>query len=268
MIERLVTMSNQRGMLDLLTWCEASPVSRAAAMILGTQEACHICTGFPVAGKPETDGPAGSVVLANGLARMGRRVRVVSWSGVLAMIRPLLHEAVEEIAVPVGVVASPLPPALTITVELCGRTRSGSYLNMRGQAVEADAPWLEEPLGFNADISIGDGGNEFGMGSAPDWWFAKYGVQPPVSTCDVLLPCEVSNWGALALVAQLSRAGDQTLVPTPEGYQDILQHLAQAGAVDGVSGRASATEDGFAPAATASVVSALQRWLHDSAYGA
>ena len=61
---------------------------------------------------------------------------------------------------------SRLEPSLLISIERCGLTKDGTYLNMRDvdispQTARLDHLFLQHPR----TIGIGDGGNEIGMGN-------------------------------------------------------------------------------------------------------
>jgi hypothetical protein len=154
-------------------------------------------------------------------------------------------------------------PSLTgtpVTIEVCGRVAGGAYLNMSGADVSTKAAWFEDVVGPHALVSVGDGGNEFGMGSAPSRWFATRRVKPPVSTCDVLVVGQVSNWAVLAIVACLSRLTGRNLLPDPEEHQGVLERLAGGGVCDGVTRRAEPTEDGQDPGRALPLLEALTQW--------
>lgn len=257
----IIIRTNKRGMRDLAACLDESHIMRAASALLALpcSDPVNICTGFPVQGRPETDGPAGALALAGALIGLGREVRLASYPEVLQVIGPLTPGAARHHLLPCGATAPRLDgPA--ISIEICGRVKDGSYRNMRGQDIGASAPWFETAIGLSALVSIGDGGNEFGMGSAPRQWFDRWKVEKPVSICSHLVPAEVSNWGALGVVAALSRLTGQDLLPGPEEYDRLLNQLAEAGFVDGMHGTAMPTEDGWPAGTGRSVVAALRDW--------
>lgn len=266
-IDNLVTRSDRRGMVSLLRLLGGSPITRAAQAIDAAKQPLNICTGFPVNHKPETDGPAGAVVLAHALVACGKQVRIASFGQVLDLVWPLLPAGVEAAFVPAGQKAMPFQDGATITIEACGETPTGPYLNMNGLDIRAVAPWFETACGTHCLVSLGDGGNEFGMGSAPDTWYsaAGRGVVRPIATCDVLVPAEVSNWGALGIVAQLSLMHGTTFLPTPTTYVQLLEDLVHRGAIDGVTEASTPTEDGKTQQETMQVVEGLQSWLANKA---
>jgi len=256
----LVVLDDTRGMRSLLALLgPESPACRAARVLLAAHEPLLLCTGFPVQDTSETDGPAGTVALARALRELGRDVTVVSWAEALAAWAPALG-ALPTRALRRGRAPERLSGAL-VTVEACGRTATGAYLNVRGEDVRERAPWFEDAVGTHALVSFGDGGNEFGMGSAPSGWFEARRVEKPASTCDVLVVGQVSNWAVLAVVAALGRVTDRDLLPLPDDYQALLEALAANGVVDGVRRVAEPTEDGFELGRARAILVALRRWL-------
>lgn len=216
----------------------------AARALLDARGPVALATGFPVGGRPETDGPVGVLALAWALHALGRSVRLVSWEEALDAFAPEAPFA-QRVSVPRGRPAEFEATTAVVTVELCGRQEDGTYRNMRGEDVSAEAPWLEPALGARALVSVGDGGNEFGMGSAPREWFRGRAFGRPVSACEHLVLGQSSNWGSLALVASLGAASGRVLLPEPERYRGWLESLARRGLVDGVTRRAEPTEDGL-----------------------
>jgi hypothetical protein len=136
---------------------------------------------------------------------------------------------------------------------------------MMGRDITLHAPWFETAIGVRALVSIGDGGNEYGMGSAPAAWFAARGVDAPISTCETLVLGQVSNWAALAVLAALSRQTGTALLPSATAYQTLLEQLAARGVVDGVARIARPTEDDWPCGYGMRVVDVLTRWSQSSA---
>lgn len=262
----LLIKNDARGMSSLAARRGGLHLARAAAALGALHRAVplNVCTGFPVGGAPETDGPAGALVLCAALVTLQHTTRFVSSADVLERVKGLLDATVECVPIPCGGPASPLD-GMAVTIEICGRTHDGTYRNMRGADITAHAPWFETAIGLEALVAIGDGGNEFGMGVVEPAWFDTWNVRPPVSRCAHLIPAQVSNWGALGLVAALSRLTGQDLLPSAHGYNRLLEDLAAAGFVDGLSGEAAPTEDGHPPGAGGQVVDELRRWVAQDA---
>jgi len=255
----IVTFRNDRGMEDLLHLLGDNPCRLAAKRILEDPKEVILCTGFPVNGHPETDGPPGTVALAKALKELGRKVTIMSWSeanDVMKAAEPKLKYK-----------ALPKPGAKStfnaddhciITVEICSRTEVGLYLNMHGSDITSAAPKFEGVIGSVADVSIGDGGNEFGMGSAPKEFFEVRTVVKPITTCHTLVPATVSNFGAYAIVAELEIAEDRDLLPAPGEQSELISAMIKAGAVDGFSGDAIEKVDGADLEETESILDQLR----------
>jgi len=258
--DELAIIDDSRGMQSLLrTLGPESPAVRATDALLRCSEPIVVCTGFSVDGHPETDGPAGSIVLARALRALGKDARLVSWTEAVDAWQPLVPDLPCQ-TIPRGRPPGPLCGS-AVTVEVCGRIDDGSYRNMRGRDVRPESPWFEDAIGTKALVSIGDGGNEFGMKSAPEEWFDNRAIARPVSTCDVLVVGQVSNWAALAVVAALSRARGVDVMPFPHEYQVLLEELVARGALDGVRRAATPTEDGHPIGSGPEVVRRLRQWL-------
>lgn len=247
-IQELLCQDNGRGMPQLVRRLPAGHLREAALALLQGPATCVIATGFPVGGQPETDGPPGALALAQAFSRLGRKGVLCSWEQVTMAVQAL-SPGLQVRTVPrgrhVGKKLDIGEPFSLVTIEACGRTRDGRYLNMRGVDVADDAPWFEDWLGEHALVSIGDGGNEFGMGTADDAFFRDHPVQRPISTCRYLLPAPTSNDGAYALVAALALvSGDAGLLPSAAEQLAVLEALHAQGFVDGFSGEVVRRVDG------------------------
>ena len=140
------------------------------------------------------------------------------------------------------------PPALLISIERPGSAADGRCYNMAGVDITARCGGAE-PYLVQANcptIAIGDGGNELGMGNVLNS-LSKLNIQPSVSTCDELVVADVSNWAAYALCAVARWLSDPEYSAEHRIRED-LEYLVARGAVDGVTGEATPTEDSF-PAA-------------------
>lgn len=258
-LDDIVVLNDNRGMRALLDSLRPSPAMRAASAILKEKQRLLLCTGFPVNGHPENDGPPGTIVLALALRKLHLDFAIVSWAETLIGISEAAGRF-ETIALAPNAAPIALDGAV-VTIEVCGRTGDGAYYNARGSDISKEVPWFEQAVGTHALVSIGDGGNEFGMGSAPAQWFDAFAVKRPVSSCDVLVAAQISNWGALAVVAALSVESGENLLPSPAYYETLLARLASLGFVDGFTGLPAPTEDGFSTEVSLSVLEALHGWV-------
>lgn len=156
---------------------------------------------------------------------------------------------------------------LLISCERAGPGKDGKCYTMRG--IDMNAKGLIAPLHRLVEetncktISIGDGGNELGMGKVID----KIIDNPKISNgdqigcvvaADYLIAASVSNWGgyALSAAAAVARAGLENeskslqalidrCLPSEEEETALLDRCVAAGCRDGVSGKMESTVDGM-----------------------
>lgn len=224
-----------------------------------------IATGFfiPDSGTSETDGPPGAIDLSDGLRRLGIKTSFLTdvWC------EPVLRKArLEPLLVHESLMALPPDTTHLVSVERLGRAGDGRYYNMRGQDVTAttgnlDRWFLEDLPEKVRTVGIGDGGNEIGMGNVADRVREHIPNGSTIASCvhtDNLIVAGTSNWGAWGLLAALSRLSGQPLLPTREEASHHLEMLVAAGAVDGVTGKATATVDGLEQSVYLQVLEELQ----------
>ncbi|MDR1580242.1 MAG: DUF4392 domain-containing protein [Synergistaceae bacterium] len=245
-------------------WSEALDIIRAARNIA-------VITGFFIASvdAPETDGPPGSVVLARALLRA--EIETEIWTD--ARCLGALSVCAESVLFPADRVrgvsdgdGTAGSPDLLIYVERLGRAADGAYYDMRGRDVsEITAPLDGYALnGASRVIGIGDGGNEVGMGNFVE---PLRVMMPNYARClssvgaDVCIPVDVSNWGAYALAAALSRDHGVWLGQTESEERAMFEALSSAGAVDGASKKISMSVDGFDISKQLEIVSSLRSLL-------
>jgi hypothetical protein len=96
-------------------------------------------------------------------------------------------------------------------------------------------------------IGVGDGGNEIGMGGISEavHKFVPHGeVLCAKTVTDILLPAGVSNWGCYAIQAALALlTGKQQIVHSAAMEKRLIEAAADAGLVDGNTGKCEATVD-------------------------
>jgi hypothetical protein len=128
---------------------------------------------------------------------------------------------------------------------------------MAGKDISADCTPAEAYLELAEcpTIAIGDGGNEMGMGKALNV-LSELDIHPAISTCDELVVADVSNWAAYAVCALAYSHNDDRADIIADIRKDLLL-LVESGAVDGVTGAKTATEDGFAEGAGCALVEAI-----------
>ena len=226
-----------------------------------------IITGFmiPSVSPPtgETDGPPGTLFLAEALATLGIDVHLASDGAGMAALR-------------LGAVHRSLPSNVTIhdlrdgdfgaqvkslthliALERSGPSHDGPNRTMRGIDITPHtwpAHRYFEGSRNHVTIGIGDGGNEIGMGKIPREVIARNIPNGEAVACrtavDHLIVCGISNWGGIGLAAGVLwlRGKNQPGLFDADLEQDLLARLvAEAPLVDGVRGQFTATVDGVNP---------------------
>jgi hypothetical protein len=271
-VEDVVLRFDQRGVSALRPHLPANFCREAAQVLADNAGVTLVTTGFYIlkTGTPETDGPPGAVVIGRALERLGRRVLYVTDRVSEPLMRALTSPD-QVLSFPVADDASSARhaqellarhrPALLVSIERCGRTKDGRYLNMRGLDVSAETAQIDFLFdGTVPSVGVGDGGNEIGMGNVAAAVAAsgKLVADPCVTRVDKLVIASVSNWGGYGLVAALSSITRRDLLPTVDEERRLVERTAALGAVDGTTGEADGKVDGFAPEVTAGILSDLR----------
>ena len=255
-LDRIILRHDLRGMARIAGLMPRDACVDAARLLLAQYQRVLLLTGFHVNGVIETDGPPGALAIAQAVADLGGHAIIVTDRFAEPILRCVVPAGLPIEEFPIAGAAESLAaaralgerlrPTLVMSIERCGTTRAGRYLNMRGSDITAYTARLDALLTLAPSIAIGDGGNEIGMGSVAALLTAELGIaEPCVTAADVLIPCAVSNWGAYGLVTALSRLTGKPLLPTATAQEALLTRLVAAGAVDGITGEAAPTVDGF-----------------------
>ncbi|MFI3250969.1 MAG: DUF4392 domain-containing protein [Eubacteriales bacterium] len=210
-----------------------------------------ILTGFPVKSAQigETDGPLGAVNIATAFREMGAEVTLLTdqWSH-----QPLLATA-KGTNCPVRLLETPQDittfleentPDVVVTIERPSKGKDGHFHSMRGVVIDEfvmDTDGLTHYKGGKI-ISIGDGGNEFGM--------ASFNLPPEESLsifantkCDFPLLAGVSNWWGWGIQALISLKLGRDVLVSDQQETEMLQRLIKAGGVDGITAKCEMTVD-------------------------
>ena len=252
-IEAMLVARNHRGMADVREQLAPGYLLRAAQRISASSGRVYILTGFPVGDSFETDGPAGAMALYRLCQHLGSDPVILSDTQVVEALRndfnclslPTSRDDAASAAAAADMLYGAHPPELFISIERPGSAADGRCYNMAGHDITARCGGAE-PYLVKANcptIAIGDGGNELGMGNVLDS-LSKLNIQPAVSTCDELVVADVSNWAAYTLCA-VTRWLTDPKASTEHHIQADLEYLVARGAIDGVTGDATPTEDGF-----------------------
>lgn len=263
-----------------------------------------IVTGFliPPTYAPETDGPPGAIALARGIRDgLGGRplilgeesvVEVCDAAGSAADLELSQTDSVVAGHDSVGVGVFPThngkaetfvdellahEPAAIVAIEKPSPNRAGRYHTMAGHDITDESAKVDTlfkaPEVAGGDIltvSVGDGGNEVGMGAIEATIRAevpmgdvcdcpcKDGIAAAVQT-DVLVPAAVSNWGAYGITTCLSSLTDSGgLLHSRETEAAMLEAISDGGAIDGITDELAASVDGLSSAVHESLVCLLR----------
>lgn len=254
-----------------------------------------LTTGLVTSAIPagETDGPPGAAVLARALALGGgARALLLAEPTVLPVLAAALaalaagerdggrwRELVDLAAFPADLPSAAAEarrlwhaaPVAVIAVEKLGPNARGVIHTMRGEDVTATQARTD--LLFRAararrilTVAVGDRGNEIGMGGL------LLPGRPCACGCGGSIGCRVpadrpvvalnSNWGCYGIAVALALAARRpALLHGPRSESRMLRAIVRAGAVDGVTRRATATVDAAPLARQTALLAALQAFL-------
>lgn len=255
---------------------------KEASDTLEHAERAILLTGFPVrlldgSFTGETDGPSGTANLAAALCQTGCTVFVVTDR----VSAPLLREALRYRA-PMAALAvlpdsdtdsfirrfvSEIKPTHFISLERPGKACDGHYHNMRGEDIDDmitdSALFLSEAKKAGAvTISVGDGGNEMGMGTFRSQVENHVPCGNVICTregADITLASGVSNWWGWGIAALLSIKTGRLLLPDPREEAEMLHRVVTAGGVDGCTKEHTETVDHLAMSVHLSILDQVTR---------
>jgi hypothetical protein len=266
---------------------QEEPITFVAARdLLALPDAARIAivTGMAFEHFPhgEIDGPIGSAVLAHALTNLGKRADVL----VAEPIVPVMTALRERIGGRFGVVDTSrfTDDAMVaqcdeydaaVTIEKLGKNRKGVRHSILGTPFPLETPDMDDFItGLTAagklTIGIGDGGNEIGFGSIFE---RARELTPRGAACGcpcadgivtatatrLLLPANVSNFGAYAIVAGLAILSRKAwLLPAGETVVSLIQTAVGQGCLEGGTARPwVVADDGIPGSGVAAFVTLL-----------
>jgi hypothetical protein len=266
-IEDIILKFSRRGMERLRPYLSKRYCEDAAKEILSWQRGpVLLATGFYVAGHAETDGPAGTVVLAKALQKLGFAPFVLTDENCSHYFEPegldtiyMSYEEGEDFCLSL---LADLQPSGLISIERCGRNAEGDYANMHGESIRSHTAQIDRlfdaAYGKVPTIGVGDGGNEIGMGNLADVIEQELSLVPCRTKTDRLVIATVSNWGAYGIAAYLQILSGVPVFPPVEEVKTYLAQTVELGSVDGMSEENVCRVDGFSLAESEEVYAALQ----------
>jgi len=252
-IEDIILKYSDRGMNVLREYLDDDYCMKTAEKILSWDKGyIFLVTGFYVAGFAETDGPAGTCVLAKALDKIGYKPIVITDKYCTGFFE---LENIDTEYLPIEIdekeiekLINKYNPKGMISIERCGKNKYGEYANMRGISISTYTAPIDELFvkynGIIPTIGVGDGGNEIGMGSLADVITEKLSLEPCVVKVDNLVIATVSNWGAYGITCALGIRTKMQLLPTIEWIMTFIQNTIDIGSVDGVTHERIVSVDG------------------------
>lgn len=258
-------MKQDFGNRGLLATLPDSPLEAVSESLIHAKNVI-LLTGFPVHMPDgsivgETDGPSGTANLAYALIESGCNVSVVTdWSSYTILKTALSYRAPDAklILLPkyhtndfIRRLIHQVKPSHLISLERPGKASNGHYHNMRGEQIDnmiADsALFISEAKKAGATvISIGDGGNEMGMGTFRKEITANVphgDLICAADAADFTLASGVSNWWGWGIASMLSINLHRNLLPDELTEVQLLFNVVSAGGVDGCTKERTLTVD-------------------------
>jgi hypothetical protein len=237
----------------------------AASGLLALPDAARIAivTGMAFEHFPrgEIDGPIGSVVLAHALTCLGKRAEVLVGEPIVPVVTALRERIGGTFAIvdttcftEVAMTAQSDDYDAAVTIEKLGKNRMGVRHSILGTPFPPETPDMDEFItaltaAGKLTIGIGDGGNEIGFGSIFE---RARALTPRGAACGcpcadgivtatgtrLLLPANVSNFGAYAIVAGLAILSRKAwLLPAGESVVGLIQTAVAQGCLEGGTAR-------------------------------
>ncbi len=268
----LLTENKSEIIMKISQICSSDPMNRvlptkvksadleAASKLILSSNNIAILTGFPIisANVGESDGPLGAVSMGYCFEKIGKKVTLIT--------DPISHKILSETATAAEltseIISVPLNSSkryceelvknsnfdLLITIERASKAKEGKFFNMRGIDISDFVSDTDSLLDCSFPvISIGDGGNECGMGNFEDEIakFVPNGEKIASNTkCDYPFVGGISNYFAWGISAAISILLNQDVMADERTEREMFARLCEAGGVDGTKGIVANSVDG------------------------
>ncbi len=275
-IESIILSNDLRSISILRQHLPENYCQRAAKVLHDHPGPVMIVTGFYISSLSltETDGPPGALAVGRALQRMGRSITYVTDQYSLDLMQRFAQRGSSVVSFPITSPEESLEearrliaqfdPSVMISIERCGRTKDGRYINCRGVDLTMYNARLDTLFDFGIpSIAVGDGGNEIGMGNLAEWipGVPSLPLEPAITRVDALIIASVSNWGAYGLVSALSALTHQDLLPDAKTETRLIKDMITFGACDGAVLQRTNSVDGFSLEDNEKILNRLQQWL-------
>ncbi len=222
-----------------------------------------LTTGFyiPEANSIETDGPLGTLLLADSLSSLGIEVTIL----IEDYAEDIFLNAYKCLDNKINFKFLSLDKSYTyqelvsddvthfIALERPGAASDGNYYNHKGNTINSyhyplDAHFKKAKKNGVITIGIGDGGNELGLGNMYNYF--KKAVANGEKNCtiigsDYLVLAGVSNWAGYALASLLKYKSKNNTLYSTHKIDCLLTTIVEYGAVDGIRKKQTKTVDGL-----------------------
>lgn len=249
----------KRNLIDDKT---SNPLKKVVKSLL-TANHVLITTGFfiPEASSIETDGPVGSLLLADAISQLGIKTTILIENyakDIFLSANKCLRNSVNYKFIDKDKEYSfseLIEDDVThfVALERPGMASDGNYYNHKGNTINRYHNKLDEhflkakELGITT-IGIGDGGNELGLGS--NYHCFKTKVVNGEKTCTIVVAdfsilAGVSNWAGYAIASLLKYEFGIKAFYSEEILDCVLDETVKNGAVDGIRKKPVKTVDGL-----------------------
>ncbi len=243
-------------------------ISNLLSNSIGEGSSVIIASGFPVVPeeRPETDGPPGTIALANALMRIGAKTTLIldetNLEVHLNLIDELEMEGIEVEKISTDIVGArefclsllkEQKPGLLMSIEKPGMNQNGVHRDMKGNEItglvgKVDSLFSKAREEEIPTIGIGDGGNEIGMGNISHTVGEKIPNGRKIASTtevDQLFVSTVSNWGAYGIVSGLSILEGVQLMHKEDRERELIEKCVDSGALDGITKEPKSSVDGI-----------------------
>lgn len=242
-IDEIILQHSTRGMDKLYNKINKELCLDAVENFLTLKKGVvFIYTGFYVDGFCETDGPIGTYFLSKALKDLGMFPIIITDKYCKDFFKDQICIYVDKDISDENYyenLISDYEPVAHFSIERCGKNKEAKYINSKGEDISTYTVNLDElfTLGSKSAVSfsIGDGGNEIGMGNIKDLIYCELNINSCVVKSDNLILASVSNWGAYGFIAYLEKYLKKDLLPSFFEVDSYLNYILSLGAVDGIS---------------------------------
>lgn len=223
---------------------------KSAQKLIKNVDDVVIIVGFPInteedGYKGETDGPLGAIQLHRTIEKIGGSSRILTIDPYYDAIKSMADEVIR-----IDEIEEGFNPSALVSIEVPGEN-PGGYFDLTGNSVYSEEVDMINKLFMETEapkISIGDGGNEIGMGKIRDLIKENVGKGDEIFSgveSDHLVISGTSNWGAYGIISELSVIENENFLHSGKIEERMLINCLENGLVDGVTKNSERSVDGL-----------------------